>query len=123
MSPPVVVGLWFAVAEFCGKVRRGEVGEAISSSALLTGVNPDTCESRHKQGAVKHFDSFRKRPIHSNQGKQLQRRKFTSLLRFQRKKKKKKSLGLRRSVTVCQHINRALGPFFLPPFYSSFLPV
>lgn len=88
MSPPVVVGLWFAVAEFCGKVRRGEVGEAISSSALLTGVNPDRVPAQ--TGAVKHFDSFRKRPIHSNQGKQLQRRKFTSLLRFQRKKKRKK---------------------------------
>lgn len=40
MSPPVVVGLRFTVAEF---LRRGEArrAKAISSSAPLTGVNPD----------------------------------------------------------------------------------
>jgi len=46
--------------------------------------------------------------IHSNQGKQLLRHKFTSLSSALQEKKKGKSLGLRRCVTVCQHINREL---------------
>lgn len=102
--------------------------EARPSVALLSSQVWTLTESRHKQGAVKHFDSFRKRPIHSNQGKQLQRRKFTSLplslslLRFAGKKKEGKSLGLRRCVTVCQHVNRVLSLLFsVLPFFSSYV--
>lgn len=102
--------------------------EARPSVALLSSQVWTLTESRHKQGAVKHFDSFRKRPIHSNQGKQLQRRKFTSLplslslLRFAGKKKEGKSLGLRRCVTVCQHVNRVLSLLFsVLLFFSSYV--
>lgn len=118
MSSPVVVGLEL----YCRWVLwRGAASQARPSVALLSSQVWTLTESRHKQGAVKHSDSFRKRPIHSNQGKQLQRHKFTSLLRFQREREKKKSLVLRRSVTVCQHINRVLCLIFSPIllFFSS----
>lgn len=104
--------------------------EARPSVALLSSQVWTLTESRHKQGAVKHFDSFRKRPIHSNQGKQLQRRKFTSLLLslslsllcFAGKKKEGKSLGLRQCVTVCQHVNHVLSLLFsVLLFFSSYV--
>lgn len=47
---------------------------------------------------------------------------FLSLLRFAGKKKERKSLGLRRCVTVCQHVNRVLSLLFsVLLFFSSYV--
>uniref|UniRef100_A0AAV2LC30 Uncharacterized protein n=1 Tax=Knipowitschia caucasica TaxID=637954 RepID=A0AAV2LC30_KNICA len=69
----------------------GKVIKENNAFILLLSAGPDlrhdsvytagTWDKISGEHAVKHSDSFRERPIHSNQGKQLRRRKFSTLLK------------------------------------------